>query len=388
MTIHKAKGLEFDCVIVPGLGRLSRSDDKKLFMWMEHLRDEWPETEEEGASSGRNDLLLAPIQETGSGGDPIYSWIEKLDDEKERLEDGRLLYVAATRARKRLHLLGSTGVISGSEGGAELKPPPARTLLSKIWLAVESYYREAAAKAAFSDSPPCGDDKEQEARDKPVIDQSLRRLVSGWELPPAPRALQWKAGQPPLLPWGEVEYSWAGETARLVGNIVHKWLQRIAEDGLADWNAARIAELRDIFRRQLIACGAISTGKEDSDDAVKRVMAALTYAVSEPRGRWLLEPQQEARSELHMTGNIAGQYMDFVIDRTFLDAEGQRWVVDYKTSSHEGADVEGFLDREQERYRDQLDRYAALMQAAEGRPVRRGLYFPLLKGWREWGDET
>jgi hypothetical protein len=50
--------------------------------------------------------------------------------------------------------------------------------------------------------------------------------------------------------------------------------------------------------------------------------------------------------------------------------------------------VEGFLDREQERYRDQLDRYAALMQAAEGQPVRRGLYFPLLKGWREWGDET
>jgi ATP-dependent exoDNAse (exonuclease V) beta subunit len=187
---------------------------------------------------------------------------------------------------------------------------------------------------------------------------------------------------------GEVEYSWAGETARLIGNIVHKWLQRIAEDGLADWNTARITELRDIFRRQLIACGAISTGKDDSDDAVKRVMAALTHVVSEPRGRWLLEPQQEARSELHMTGNIAGQYMDFVIDRTFLDAEGQRWVVDYKTSSHEGADVEGFLDREQERYRDQLDRYAALMQAAEGQPVRRGLYFPLLKGWREWGDET
>jgi ATP-dependent exoDNAse (exonuclease V) beta subunit len=187
---------------------------------------------------------------------------------------------------------------------------------------------------------------------------------------------------------GEVEYSWAGETARLIGNIVHKWLQRIAEDGLADWNTARITELRDIFRRQLIACGAISTGKDDSDDAVKRVMAALTHAVSEPRGRWLLESQQEARSELHMTGNIAGQYMNFVIDRTFRDAEGQRWVVDYKTSSHEGADVEGFLDREQERYRNQLDRYAALMQAAEGQPVRRGLYFPLLKGWREWGDET
>ncbi|HEX7234025.1 MAG TPA: hypothetical protein VF243_02055, partial [Nitrosospira sp.] len=59
---------------------------------------------------------------------------------------------------------------------------------------------------------------------------------------------------------------------------------------------------------------------------------------------------------------------------------------DYKTSSHEGAGIEGFLDREQARYRAQLDRYAALLSNADGRPVRRGLYFPLLKGWREWAD--
>jgi ATP-dependent exoDNAse (exonuclease V) beta subunit len=84
---------------------------------------------------------------------------------------------------------------------------------------------------------------------------------------------------------------------------------------------------------------------------------------------------------------MEGEQRDLVIDRTFRDAEGQRWVVDYKTSSHEGADVEGFLDREQERYRLQLDRYAALMCMIGDGQVRRGLYFPLLKGWREWGGE-
>ena len=88
-----------------------------------------------------------------------------------------------------------------------------------------------------------------------------------------------------------------------------------------------------------------------------------------------------------MTAVIGGEHVNLVIDRTFCDENGQRWVVDYKTSSHEGADVEGFLNREQERYRFQLDRYAALMRLIDGRPVKRGLYFPLLKGWREWGDE-
>ena len=51
---------------------------------------------------------------------------------------------------------------------------------------------------------------------------------------------------------------------------------------------------------------------------------------------------------------------------------------------HEGGDPEVFLDRERERYRPQLERYAALMRAMDDRPIRLGLYFPALRGWREW----
>ena len=54
------------------------------------------------------------------------------------------------------------------------------------------------------------------------------------------------------------------------------------------------------------------------------------------------------------------------------------------TRTHEGADLEAFLDREQERYRKQLEQYAKLMRGLDGRQIRMGLYFPLLKGWREW----
>ena len=75
------------------------------------------------------------------------------------------------------------------------------------------------------------------------------------------------------------------------------------------------------------------------------------------------------------------------IDRTFVDAAGTRWIVDYKTSRHEGAGREEFLDREQERYRPQLERYAALMRRLGPEPVRLGLYFPLLAAWREWSAD-
>ena len=86
------------------------------------------------------------------------------------------------------------------------------------------------------------------------------------------------------------------------------------------------------------------------------------------------------------------------IYRTFVDQDGTRWIIDYKTSRHEEEDVDAFLDQQQERYKEQLEKYGALMQmqdhdiqgsisAAGGQEsgtVKLGLYFPLLQGWREW----
>ncbi|MDQ3028079.1 MAG: PD-(D/E)XK nuclease family protein, partial [Pseudomonadota bacterium] len=117
------------------------------------------------------------------------------------------------------------------------------------------------------------------------------------------------------------------------------------------------------------------------DRAVERAATALAQALEDERGRWLLGPQRGARNEYRISTVIDDVRAMLVIDRVFEDGQGRTWVVDYKTSSHEGADREGFLDEEQVRYREQLEGYAA---ALGKRDVGRGLYFPLLKGWREW----
>jgi len=67
-----------------------------------------------------------------------------------------------------------------------------------------------------------------------------------------------------------------------------------------------------------------------------------------------------------------------------VDEHGTRWIIDYKTGGHTGGGVDEFLDREQERYRPQLEGYANIISKMEERPIRLGLYFPLLGGWREW----
>jgi ATP-dependent exoDNAse (exonuclease V) beta subunit len=175
---------------------------------------------------------------------------------------------------------------------------------------------------------------------------------------------------------GDIEFSWAGETARHIGSVVHRWLQNIAEDEMKGWDRTRIEGLRPAFRNELAAQGVEESGLAT---AAGRVVAALANSLEDERGRWLLGPQRDARNEYRITAVLDGVQRHLVIDRLFTDAEGRRRIIDYKTGGHEGADVEVHLDREQARYRAQLERYAAALGG--GQP---GLYFPLLSGWREW----
>jgi hypothetical protein len=74
----------------------------------------------------------------------------------------------------------------------------------------------------------------------------------------------------------------------------------------------------------------------------------------------------------------------FAVDRTFIDENGCRWLIDYPISPHAGGDLEDFLDAQAARYRERLERYAVLMAGLDPRPLRLGLYFPLQAAWREW----
>jgi ATP-dependent helicase/nuclease subunit A len=363
MTIHKAKGLEFDTVIVAGLGSAPPRADKRLLLWIER-------TAAGTASPSATSLLLAPIKEAGTDGDPIYDYLAGLDAEREAHEDARLLYVAATRAKKHLHLLGCTGILDG-DAGLEPKRPARGSLLEKLWPAVEADFTQAARAAIAAD--------EDAARDDPHrIDRRLRRLPSDWTVPHMPPAADRPRPAPRSHEPERIEFSWAGETARRVGSVVHRWLQHLAADALSGWDARRLDSLLGHFRRELAVHG---VDEAELDAAAKRVHSALAHALADPRGRWLLGPRREARNEYRLTAIVDGARRSIVIDRTFVDDDGRRWIVDYKTSSHEGAGLEGFLDRERERYAAQLAGYARLIG---GERPRLGLYFPLVAGWREW----
>jgi hypothetical protein len=156
----------------------------------------------------------------------------------------------------------------------------------------------------------------------------------------------------------------------------------MAEEGVAQWSEERVAGLQPVLRAALRAEGVPAS---ELDRSGARAEEALRGVLADPRGRWLLDATHaESACELRLSADLEGEIVHVALDRTFVDAVGTRWIVDYKTGTHEGGDLDAFLNREHERYREQLGRYARIIRGLDPRPVRLGLYFPLLRAWREW----
>jgi len=363
MTIHKSKGLEFDTVIIPALDRQSKNDDRQLLQWTE-----WHNVQED-----KNKLLLAPIEEVGQEKERINLYLADLEQQRNRHETVRLLYVATTRARRQLHLIGR----AEHNNKGELKSPDQRSLLARIWPSIEAKFISRAEKEAQADQI-----------EEPIkkFTPTIRRLPPDWTLPELPDSVQWQSDHKDQKLSEEAEESlefiWAGTPAKHIGTVVHRLLQQIAEEGLENWDQKQLLSITPLIETLLLESGLSRTMLPIS---VKKVSKAIEKTLQDDRGRWILsKDHQQAHNEYALTGFIEGEPVNVILDRSFVDEQDTRWIIDYKTGGHEGGGLEAFLDREQERYKEQLERYAKLMTKLEDRPIRLGLYFPLLQGWREW----
>ena len=368
MTIHKAKGLEFDIVILPGLGHGGKSEDKRLLLWQEQQRED-----------GGNDLLLAPIKETGVDDDKLYRYLEMLEKTKLKNEQGRLLYVAATRAREQLHLFGATKLAKDKN---EISAPQKNSLLAKLWPVVKANYQWVFTSG--HGDVVSGSTQPAEAENR------IRRHIATWKRPKPPNNVIWQQNEATVTETSQsdIEFEWATETIRHIGIVVHRCIQLMVEDdstknNQGTWDKKRIQSKRHWFRQALKRQG---VGEEDIHWASQQVEEALVNMIKDERGQWVLSSgHQQQNNEYALSGIYQDKVISIKIDRTFVDADGTRWIIDYKTSRHEGSDVKSFLDQQQERYREQLEKYGALMRLQEAaKPIKLGLYFPLLLGWREW----
>jgi ATP-dependent exoDNAse (exonuclease V) beta subunit len=358
MTMHGAKGLEFNTVILPGLGRRTKTSSKAILSWKEIVTDQ--------AGMG---LLLAPIERTGAVADPISELIRRLDHEQDDREQDRLLYVAMTRARRRLHLNGQVSAVTTPESDCVWRTPAAGTLLRRLWASVAPEFAAATPLPAATAVAASA-----------WLVPRIRRLPSTWKHPGAPDACLPADTDASPDDAAIVSYDWAGPTAMHIGSVVHRWLQQIAETGVERYSEKTIRELAPLYRRMLSAAG---VNKSELTAATATVTEALLKTLADETGRWLLSSTHaESASEFPLSVFDGSNVERYVIDRTFVTGDGIRWIVDYKASVHEGTDLDGFVEAETQRYRQQLLQSRTAMAKFDRRQARTALYFPLLSVFR------
>jgi ATP-dependent exoDNAse (exonuclease V) beta subunit len=159
MTLHKAKGLEFDGVFIPRLADRTVSDAQRLL-----LLQEYP------SGAGVN-WLMAPMRAFEKTEDALYEYLAAFQKKKFELEMARLLYVGVTRAKEAVFL----SMVLGEDRNGELKSPAKNSLAALLWPHIPQPERipiEAATPAELVTPAQAG-----------VQSTEWPTLPPGWQLP-------------------------------------------------------------------------------------------------------------------------------------------------------------------------------------------------------------
>jgi len=350
MTMHKAKGLEFEVVVLLGLERQGRPDSAPL------VRVE--------QQPGR--VLFGPLKaRVQKEHDPLALYLAKRESMRQQYEVDRLLYVAATRARTELNLVAVRSVDPKTGDWAQ---PNASSLLARLW--------------PFRPHLPVPNDEANVSHEQPA--------EPWWVAPPLVRRSQPLAAasevglsqvglsQVPAIT-GKDRFAWpiAESAERISGILIHAWLARFAlQAGVDQGVASRTVPPLPALERQLRALGLAAPLRPE---AAVEVAAALDAMLSSEHGQWLLQQPLRQVEWALIDARQTVSIMDLAIDLP----EG--WlVVDYKTSRPApNEERKAFEARMTARYGTQMQRYREQLQALDGRGARSVLFFPRDDIWLE-----
>lgn len=376
MTIHKAKGLEFEVVIVPGLERGTGRDRQSLICSLERIAETVPEDTD--PAGDEHEVLVAPIGEKGTRAGATYGWVQRQRAAREAEERKRILYVACTRAASELHLFGAAAL---SKTGLSVNPGEARSLLKTAWPALKQSFQDRPAGPFETMLPTRVDSLENllvfakpeeqpaeepqsgiidvaavaaEVAESTVTEPSLRLRRLPANLPPEAlepnvttkvliidRSAERNSEVPhpgfDTLPGASIDEEGpeafsrpeGSLSTRALGTTVHALFERAAgllQQGTAPaalrtsiptWRKQAASILRNNGVAEDTAEGQRSRSPETLDTLASRAIEALRAALDDPMGMWVLSPHKGSQSETPWTGWLDGELITLRVDRIF-----------------------------------------------------------------------
>jgi ATP-dependent helicase/nuclease subunit A len=390
MTIHSAKGLEFDVVAVPDLGR-------DLQIGWVPLRVRAGSDSPDETESARVGVQLGRL---GRVGERLYDYSElnELAAERGAAEEGRLAYVAATRAKRRLLL---SGTFTDKAVKSEKPRRPIAVQLIRELLGGVPEGDEIVELGPASAGAPTGRLAVRVIRPGPGAGATLappsppvalERVVAEGRpplgRPPSPPALAGGLSYSALASFKRCGYRFYAE--RVLGisgsdepaaasppgegdeegapvDATHRYGPGVAVHALLEWSARRNWKAPDAER---IAAQLRSEGIDPAGEA------EIAARAGELVGAWLGSPLREdlegasLSAEVPFVLSVADTLVRGSIDLLAERPGGGIVVIDYKTDRL--LDLEP--DAVAERYAIQRDIYA-LAAAARGTPVETAYVF-------------
>ncbi|MGA2571307.1 MAG: UvrD-helicase domain-containing protein [Terracidiphilus sp.] len=405
MTIHGAKGLEFEVVIVPDLQAGAGRGGANMLSWLERGLPPQPDSDGSSEPSELTEFLVAPFQSKGAERGKAKEWVDRVRRDREKQETRRLLYVAATRARDELHFFARPSYKSADGVPTELVEPR-DSLLATAWPAwkaeIERRFRDFIARAAASAEPSILESIAASAAGMTTAIPPSESPARLRRLPPDFRAASAELSSAvldePLLGAGRLyERHEGGLISRALGKAVHALLQQYAQLLATQPDESARVALAQMQPR--IAASIRSAGVESSHAgriAAQALRIVLT-AAADPLARWILAPHADAANEDRWTGVVGGSLRAVQVDRVFRagpapqTASGSAgrdtwWIVDYKTAHEDGLDPASALPELRALFKPQIEVYAAVLRNLRGQDIalRGGLYYPRMALFDWW----
>ena len=357
MSIHKSKGLEFDTVIVLGLDHKTNNEDKPLLLWEEIIPD---------SANGASQLVAAPLMpKTKKTADlpDLYDYLHQLEKLRSQNENLRVLYVAATRAERHLHLV-VTAKVKEKKGELSLITPPKNTPLGDLWPVVEPIFH---AKFQDYNSEPLATNAAEIVAFIPKllrlkIVKPAMLLMPSTELTQSENHVIHKetSSQASISDENLNEHNLAKDK----GILAHLYMELIAKQSLNQWPTARIIESSHAIQHWFKQRG---YNPQEILTASAQVSNALNATLLSKDGQWVLQKRESAQSELALQSTN----QRFVVDRTFIE-DNIRWIIDYKSVALTMENTD--LQTHAEHYREQLEAYASLF-VHENRLVKKAILY-------------
>jgi len=375
LTMHKAKGLEFDHVIIPGLANQPRSDDKSLFIWHERLNKQ-----------AQARLFVAALTATGAEDDELYKLLRYEKQQQTLLESTRLLYIAVTRAKKSAKLFAAVPLNKNEE-----LQIPAQSLLNRIWPEIQRSTKELRVNSLEDlQKDTQGPTTKDELSDANSISTPtpIRRFTTIESLDSAEKSMlenligeyseeqdlsQEAQQQVPSIDENLAASRKEKDLYAKIGELIHESL----EDYCNEKEDLVITDFLDsqspYWQLQLRNFVESKTELEQSLDSIKD---SISKSVEDPKLNWIFTSNNnDAKSEYSLSSIVKGKIQTHIVDRTLVDDQGTRWIIDFKTGIPDAEDENAFIADQVAQHQEQLNRYEDLFLQIENRKTKKALLF-------------